>query len=572
MPFAALALSSGNVHATVTNETLIPQRSQARIRDSGSWPHHEIDYLAPPASRDAHAADAYIGSPSIIDLKGDGWLASHDRFFDEQVGTAYIFGAASPATSWTLRATVSPMYWAQLFVNDGVPKPAVYLIGTSDDMSGRGDVVISRCIRTSSSLCSGTNWTKPAVLFAGSSSTKFHAAPTPVVTTYDEKSEAVRLRAFDVVRTPGSELSVVMLSAYAQCPDLTLATCWRMSDALRWDPTWLPSAHSSGFAWEEAGAIVDAGGNVSVMVRIDGALEGCVDLASCNRAVLLRYDVPTRTLSFRAIVPLPSGSNKFKVARRPDAEQTSEFYALTNPVTQVPASSFPPGNGQRSLLVLAHSTDLVSWQSCAPVAFDDTNVRAPLPSISSGRMARAPLTTCRALPRLSRPSSAPLPRLSCALCRGRSSPYPTLYSTRASSTSIGSTTATTSSRQCVLATAALSHTTMRTGSSSRGSQLSPSYARRPSPAVASPSTCSVTASRHLQTEATRGAVCHPRSGACRWLAPSGGRLPLPTSRSGWDGRRRSTWGCARASPATWPHLDGSGPSWPSATAMPQARK
>ena len=361
MAFAALLVSD-----SVAMEIIAP---------TPAWSHYEIDYQAPPASRDVRAADAYIGSPSIVDT-GEGWLASHDRFFHEKVGTAYIFGASSPQAPWTLKATVSPMYWAQLFVNDGVPNAAVYIIGTSDDMSGRGDIVISRCVRTATALCSGDSWTQPTVLFAGNSSAKYHTAPTPVVKAYDVLSQTLLLRAFDVVRFPSQELSVVMLRVYAACPDLSEVSCWRMSDALPFDPAWVPSAVVAGLAWEEAGVIVDNAGNVSVMVRIDLAHDGCGDLASCNRAIRLKYDVPTATLAFDAVVQFPSGSNKFKIGRRPLAAPTDHFYALTNPVTQVPTSDFPPGSGQRSLLILAHSTDLTTWQSCAPVAFDDTNVRA----------------------------------------------------------------------------------------------------------------------------------------------------------------------------------------------------
>jgi len=382
---------------------------------TASWWRNEIDYLAPPPSRDEHASDSYIGSPSIVDT-GGGWLASHDRFFHEAKGTTYVFGASSPSATWELKAAVSPMYWAQLFVNDGVPNAAVYLIGTSDDMSGHGDIVISRCLRTGTELCSGERWSEPTILFAGNSTTKFHCAPTPVVRAYEGRAEAGHtlklLRAFDMLVLP-NEMVVVMLDAYAYCADLTQASCWHMSSGLSYDPSWLPLGDTQSgsrrfggaLQWEEAGAIVDAAGNVTVMVRIDGDLAGCADLSSCNRAVLLSYDMGARALAFRAVVPFPSGSNKFKVARHDgagahrriagrdddvagrmiasgrqqpggredDVAASNQFYALTNPVTQVPAAQFAPGAAQRSLLMLAHSTDLLSWHACAPVAFDDTN-------------------------------------------------------------------------------------------------------------------------------------------------------------------------------------------------------
>ena len=394
LALAALGLAFSNVHVTAVkkhNSSMSGAHHLPSSSVTSAWLRNEVDYLAPPSSRDPHASDSYIGSPSIVNT-GQGWLASHDRFFNEAIGTTYVFGASAPEGSWELKATVSPMYWAQLFLNDGVPNAAVYLIGLSDDMSGSGDIVISRCVRTAAQVCSGSHWTKPTVLFAGNASAKFHAAPTPVVAMADARRERLLLRAFDVGALPSRELSVVMVRAYARCADLTERSCWRMSAGLPFDQAWLPGGHS-GRMWEEPGAIVDRAGRVSVMVRLDGALDGCNDLSSCNRAILLHYDVPTATLAFEAVVAFPSGSNKFKVAWREDGRADvlplSHFYALTNPVTQVPTTNFPPGTGQRSLLLLAHSTDLHSWQSCAPVAFDDTNVYARALHTSSRSVGKA---------------------------------------------------------------------------------------------------------------------------------------------------------------------------------------
>eukprot|EP01047_Picozoa_sp_COSAG01_P096476 COSAG01_NODE_26968_length_698_cov_0.681135_1_plen_112_part_01 len=108
--------------------------------------------------------DAFIGSPSLLQLPatagsssngsnggGGRWLASHDRFASEKVGTAYILGSAgSHPTGWAPLAKISPMYWAQLFLHRG----DVYIIGTSGDLSSSGDIVISRC----HAPCNGTAW------------------------------------------------------------------------------------------------------------------------------------------------------------------------------------------------------------------------------------------------------------------------------------------------------------------------------------------------------------------------------------------------------------------------------
>lgn len=135
------------------------------------WWRAQIDYMQPPASRDSHAKDAFIGSPSIVSTSskattGTMWLASHDRFFSEEVGTTYVF-ASNDLVAWRPTAAVSPMYWAQLFSVKQPPasvSPNIYLIGPSSDLTGEGDLVISRCTDVP---CSGTNWTTPSVLVKG---------------------------------------------------------------------------------------------------------------------------------------------------------------------------------------------------------------------------------------------------------------------------------------------------------------------------------------------------------------------------------------------------------------------
>ena len=98
------------------------------ILASGTWWRAQIDYLAPPASRDSHATDAFIGSPSLVRVSPGTYLASHDRFFDEATGTAYVLRSLDAnLTRWERAAEVRGMYWAQLFSARG----GVWLIGTS---------------------------------------------------------------------------------------------------------------------------------------------------------------------------------------------------------------------------------------------------------------------------------------------------------------------------------------------------------------------------------------------------------------------------------------------------------
>ena len=102
------------------------------------------------------------------------------------------------------------------------------------------------------------------------------------------------------------------------------------------------------------------------MVRID-AFGSCPTLDACNRAILLSYDTHENRLAFKQLVRFPSSCNKFAV--RQDAA-TGWFYSLTNPVTLAPS----PTCGQRNTVVLTRSKDLISWQTCSVVMWDDTGL------------------------------------------------------------------------------------------------------------------------------------------------------------------------------------------------------
>jgi hypothetical protein len=390
-----------------------------------TWWRSQIDYLKPPNSGNAHEANAFIGSPSILQTEDGHWFASHDRFFDENPGTSFVFSSAN-LTNWEPTATITPMYWAQLFANTPANgNESVYIIGTSGDLTSIGDLVISRC---ESTPCDGTGWTKPQVLFAGNATWHFHTAPTPVVRS---KDRTTLYRAFDVIVGEAQDLQVVMLTGNASCVDLTKCACWSLGESIAFDSAWMGGNETVARTgttkdprnWEEPGAILDeVTGSVSVMVRIDAPLAKCTTLSCFNRAVLLSFDPAKSTLSFEAVVPFPSSCNKFAIRQEPPrhgrlsrgaaptaaaAEVSTStggtatpairhFYTLSNPVTYLPESG-GISCGQRNYLILARTeatstedgagadgagandagvprADLKQWRQCAVVAWDDTGL------------------------------------------------------------------------------------------------------------------------------------------------------------------------------------------------------
>ena len=128
-------------------------------------------------SKDLHAHNAFLGSPSVLRLAGGVLLASHDEFFLPDgglPGTVYVFASVDEADSWQPAAAVTGVYWAQLFQ---AVNADVYLIGTSTDDGGFADISIARC----AAPCNGSQWTPASVLFPGDSTVAYHAGPQPVV-------------------------------------------------------------------------------------------------------------------------------------------------------------------------------------------------------------------------------------------------------------------------------------------------------------------------------------------------------------------------------------------------------
>ncbi|EDQ90627.1 uncharacterized protein MONBRDRAFT_7039 [Monosiga brevicollis MX1] len=318
----------------------------------------EVTWLPEPSGHPTHATDSFVGSPSIVKLNATHFLASHDRFFHEEPGTAYIY-ISPDLVKWVPLANVTPMYWAQLFVHQG----HAYIQGVSDDTS-RGDIVISR-------MAPDGTWTKPSVLQAGSSTTGYHCAPTPVV-----QQDGALYRALEQGsdNTPGN-LAVVVLVGNASCSDLTVPSCWQLTTPLVWNPAWIGQSTVSGTPWEEAGAIVTKNGSIAVMVRLDGPVEACQTLEECNRAALLSLDTGSLELHFADIVAFPSSCNKFAVKLLSDQGHDGQYFALTNPVTLVPVTSYGIGTcGQRNVVKLTSSPDLIHWHDCGIVLWDDTGL------------------------------------------------------------------------------------------------------------------------------------------------------------------------------------------------------
>jgi hypothetical protein len=243
-------------------------------------------------------------------------------------------------SEWRPIANITGIYWAEFIA---LPS-GVYLLGTASDLGGNGSaVVVSKCI--DAGLCVGTSWSTPVPIVAANASSPdrraFHTsgAGWTVADGMLYRPLEVETSECDVGGT-----NPIVMAASVDCSDLRDAACWAVSKPLCYDPAWRPPGGSGGDgrAWEEGTAVTTAHG--------------------------------LTTIRFNRTLPFPSGSSRFTVRYLPSA---NAYFALVNPVDSNRSNTgvSPDPCGQRNVLALATSSDLIHWRVCgSPVLWDDTGL------------------------------------------------------------------------------------------------------------------------------------------------------------------------------------------------------
>ena len=323
--------------------------------------------------------EVYVGSPSIWKVHSR-CFASHDFFGRTTIGdTVQVFvddsGACSgTASAWRYAGNVSGMYWANLFT---LPlSDTLYLLGVSS-----GDRSTSRSIVLSQSTDGAVSWSTPTTLLAANSTASYHCAPTPTLLAGDGRL----YRAFEV-SCCGAATGALMLRTRAPLnatTDLASPSSWEATPAVYFDQSTMP-----GDGWQEGSAIEAPDGSIANMLRIDGQT-----VEMHNKAALLRLDPATFRLRFDSIIDFPATSSKFVVRLSPPTSRASKarpilesksssaaeptlsdglYYTLSTDVT--PAAVRRGTVGARNHLILAVSSDLLSWGRCLTLLVDDTGL------------------------------------------------------------------------------------------------------------------------------------------------------------------------------------------------------
>lgn len=305
----------------------------------------------------------YLGSPSLVCLPDGSLLATHDYFgpgcplnHEGEEHLTSVYRSHDGGATWQNITHIAGAFWSTLFLHGG----DVYLIGTSAQY---GSVVIRR------SRDCGATWIHPSsretgILLpggAGREPPNYHCAPVPVL-----EHQGRLYRAFENFQ-PNSEQprwwAPGFLSFVISCPveaDLLDARSWTVSNALRFDPAWLPAALEVMAApgWLEGNMVVDPEGSLVNILRLHSD-------PLWDKAALVHVSEDGREVSFDpadGILDFLGGKSKFTIRFDPS---TGLYLTLSNLILD------PARPANRSNLAWHASKDLRTWRTLGILLQDD---------------------------------------------------------------------------------------------------------------------------------------------------------------------------------------------------------
>mmetsp|Transcript_14054 Transcript_14054/g.42413 ORF Transcript_14054/g.42413 Transcript_14054/m.42413 type:complete len:628 (+) Transcript_14054:269-2152(+) len=256
----------------------------------------------------------FLGSPSIVALPNNSYLASHDEFGPGGVAKrVHVFRSDDRGASWREIALVNNQYWSTLFLHtDG----AAYLLGTTADGFAAGSgIAISR------STDGGFTWTNkvlvpPPAVGVGSYAT----GAAPVLVANGRLWRAIELWA--APRAWPQNFQAALLSA-DMAADLLDPASWTLTPTLPFQMSWLanttPAVPVSGFL--EGNAVQGLDGTVKVLMRMPliNQPKSFIDL---NHACLLNFVLLPSNARRMALNSSDGGSFHLSSAARVDATRS----------------------------------------------------------------------------------------------------------------------------------------------------------------------------------------------------------------------------------------------------------
>lgn len=333
----------------------IPTHAQTTLFNGAEVPGVVINHS--PAS-----SGIYLASPSIVILHNGNYIASHDETGPNSTnstsGITRVYRSTDRGQTWSPLSTINGQFWSGMFVHND----ELYIMGTNK--GSLADIVIRK------SRDGGASWTSPdrastGLLLERTPSYGFHTAPVPIV-LHDGRV----WRTFEDTGNGGgwaNHFRVGMMSAPVDS-DLLDASNWTFTNTLVRDKDWLdgtirgtniplPPGGGQGFnGWLEGNAVVDPGGQVVNVIRVD------VDRGQPEKAAIARI-ANTDSLTFdpnHDIIDMPGGSKKFTIRYH---EGTGKYWTLANIVTDENQDTTTTPSTIRNIVAVLSSDDLRAWET-----------------------------------------------------------------------------------------------------------------------------------------------------------------------------------------------------------------
>ena len=301
---------------------------------TGFVPGTVVNYLHPEDKKYAFSG-GHLCSPSLL-VHPDGYLLASMDLFGRGTpqNLTLIFRSDDGGETWYHYTELFPCFWGSLFLHKG----DVYMLGTSTEY---GDLLIGK------SIDGGKTWINPTVIARGSCHKDvcgWHKSAVPVV-EYDG-------RIWCGVDYGGRELGgylTCMVSADAN-GDLLDVNNWRITEPLKYDPTWEGAVQGDDRGFLEGNAVVVSDMGICSMLRYSTeAGEPSFGLAGVLRADSKN---PDQALNIYKFAKFDGNMSKFYVQKDP---QTGLYFAIYSRITE---------DGwvrMRNLLSLAYSEDIEHW-------------------------------------------------------------------------------------------------------------------------------------------------------------------------------------------------------------------
>lgn len=285
----------------------------------------------------------YLGTPSIIILPDDTYIASHGQF-GEKKEQITIYGSKDKGQTWEKYGKIVG-FWSGLFIHND----ELYLMGVDEKY---GNATIRK------SQDNGRTWTTPKDSKTGLIRSKtvekgYHTSAVSVVVAHGKI-----WRPYEVAPKKGKwgNFEAVMFSAPIDA-DLLDAESWTTSTRMALDVSWGDQYRT----WLEGGAVLSKSGEVMNILRVDNRQE--------EYAAIVHVSEDGRTQSFNpeeGFILFPGGCKRF-VIRYDD--KSKRYWSLTNWIPE----KFTGHNIERTrnTLALVSSPDLRNWGVHSVILQDD---------------------------------------------------------------------------------------------------------------------------------------------------------------------------------------------------------